>query len=66
VNSAGFSTTVLPAASAGGIFIASDSSGAFQVMMIATTPNGSGMVKTSGSSLWVLEQMPSSRSAQPA
>ena len=33
VNSAGLMTTVLPAASAGGTFMPSDSSGAFQVMM---------------------------------
>ncbi len=40
VNSAGFSTTVLPAASAGAIFQASISSGKFQGMIWPTTPSG--------------------------
>src|SRR5262249_11773950 len=38
VNSAGFSTTVLPAASAGAIFQASINSGKFQGMICPTTP----------------------------
>jgi hypothetical protein len=38
VNSAGFSTTVLPAAIAGAIFQASISSGKFQGMIWPTTP----------------------------
>ena len=40
VNSAGFSTTVLPAASAGAIFQASISSGKFQGMIWPQTPTG--------------------------
>ena len=40
VNSAGLSTTVLPAASAGAIFQASISSGKFQGMIWPTTPTG--------------------------
>ena len=41
VNSAGFSTTVFPAASAGAIFHASISSGKFHGMICPTTPTGS-------------------------
>ena len=41
VNSAGFSTTVLPSASAGATFQASISSGKFQGMICPTTPTGS-------------------------
>ena len=41
VNSAGFNTTVFPAASAGAIFHASMSSGKFQGMICPTTPQGS-------------------------
>ena len=40
VYSAGFSTTVLPAASAGAIFQASISSGKFHGMIWPTTPTG--------------------------
>ena len=40
VYSAGFSTSVLPAASAGAIFQASISSGKFQGMIWPTTPTG--------------------------
>ena len=40
VNSAGLSTTVLPAASAGAIFHASISSGKFQGMICPHTPTG--------------------------
>ena len=40
VNSAGLSTTVLPAASAGAIFHASISSGKFHGMICPTTPTG--------------------------
>ena len=40
VNSAGFSTTVFPAASAGAIFHASMSSGKFHGMICPTTPTG--------------------------
>ena len=40
VNSAGFSTTVLPAASAGAIFQASMSSGKFHGMICPHTPTG--------------------------
>ena len=40
VNSAGFSTTVLPAASAGAIFHASISSGKFHGMIWPQTPTG--------------------------
>lgn len=40
VNSAGFSTTVLPAASAGAIFQASISSGKFHGMICPITPIG--------------------------
>ena len=41
VNSAGFSTTVFPVASAGAIFHANISSGKFQGMICPTTPQGS-------------------------
>jgi hypothetical protein len=41
VNSAGFSTTVFPMASAGAIFHASMSSGKFHGMIWPTTPTGS-------------------------
>ena len=40
VYSAGFSTTVLPAASAGAIFQASISRGKFQGMICPATPSG--------------------------
>ena len=40
VNSAGFSTTVFPAASAGAIFHASISSGKFHGMICPQTPTG--------------------------
>ena len=40
VNSAGFSTTVLPAASAGATFQASIRSGKFQGMICPQTPTG--------------------------
>ncbi len=40
VVSAGFSTTVLPQASAGAIFQAAISSGKFQGMIWPTTPSG--------------------------
>ena len=42
VVSAGFSTTVLPAASAGAIFHASISSGKFHGMICPATPSGCG------------------------
>jgi hypothetical protein len=42
VVSAGFSTTVLPAASAGAIFQASMSSGKFRGMTCAATPSARG------------------------
>ena len=42
VVSAGFSTTVFPAASAGAIFQASISSGKFQGMIWPATPSGFG------------------------
>ena len=42
VELAGFSTTVLPAASAGAIFQASISSGKFHGMTCAATPSGFG------------------------
>ena len=38
VSSEGLHTTVHPAASAAGIFMASEMSGPFQVMMMPTTP----------------------------
>ena len=38
VSSEGLHTTVQPAASAAGIFMASEMSGPFQVMMMPTTP----------------------------
>ena len=43
VVSAGFSTTVLPAASAGAIFHASISSGKFHGMICPATPSGFGV-----------------------
>ena len=43
VVSAGFSTTVFPAASAGAIFHASISSGKFQGMICPATPSGFGL-----------------------
>ena len=57
VVSAGFSTTVLPAASAGAIFQASISSGKFQGMIWPATPSGRGER---------LGKAHSSLSAQPA
>ncbi len=44
VSSAGFSTIVQPAASAGASFIDAISSGEFQGVMAATTPIGSRVV----------------------
>ena len=44
VSSDGLTTTVLPAASAGMTFMPTETSGPFQVMMIPTTPYGSGAV----------------------
>jgi hypothetical protein len=44
VSSLGLITTVFPAASAAGTFMAMDISGAFQVMIIAITPYGCGSV----------------------
>jgi len=41
VSSAGLSTTVQPAASAGALFQVASSSGKFQAMMAPTTPTGS-------------------------
>ena len=54
VNSAGFSTTVLPAASAGAIFQASISSGKFQGMICPQTPTG----PWPGNSLSISEAQP--------
>ena len=48
VNSAGFSTTVQPAASAGAIFQASISSGKFHGMIWPTTPTGLVIRETPG------------------
>ena len=44
VVSAGFSTTVFPAASAGAIFQASINSGKFQGIIWPTTPTGFGLL----------------------
>ena len=54
VNSAGFSTTVLPAASAGAIFQASISSGKFHGMICPQTPTG----RVPGNSLSTSEAQP--------
>jgi hypothetical protein len=54
VNSAGFSTTVLPAASAGAIFQASMSSGKFHGMICPQTPTG----LVPGNSLSISEAQP--------
>jgi hypothetical protein len=66
VVSAGFSTTVLPQASAGAIFQASISSGKFHGMTCPATPIGRG----SGPSGWLPGRGPGtakrSLSAQPA
>ena len=54
MNSAGFSTTVLPAASAGAIFQASISSGKFHGMICPQTPTG----LVCGNSLSISEAQP--------
>ena len=54
VNSAGFSTSVLPAASAGAIFQASISSGKFHGMICPQTPTGF----VPGNSLSISEAQP--------
>jgi hypothetical protein len=65
VYSDGFTTTVLPAASAGAIFQDISSSGEFHGTMAATTPSGSRRVKFSISGLSMGMTLPSILSARP-
>ena len=64
VSSAGFSTTVLPAASAGAIFQEAIASGKFQGTIRPTTPSGSRNVKSMPPATGIV--WPSSRSGAPA
>ncbi len=67
VSSEGLTTTVFPAATAAGIFMASEMSGPFQVMMIPTTPYGWARVYPSSESWTGLPvRSPWTLSAQPA
>ena len=61
-----FSTTVLPAASAGPTFTAVRNSCEFHGTMAATTPSGSRLVKTNMSGLSIGRVLPSILSAAPA
>ena len=64
VSSAGLSTTVLPAASAGAIFQAAIVSGKFHGVMSATTPSGSRTVNAWPPPTGIVS--PSIRSGAPA
>ena len=64
VSSAGFSTTVLPAASAGPSFQEAIVSGKFQGVISPTTPTGSRTVKACPPATGIVS--PSSRSGAPA
>ncbi len=64
VSSAGFSTTVLPAASAGATFHDAITSGKFQGVISPTTPSGSRKVKSTPPETGIV--WPSSRSGAPA
>ena len=64
VSSAGFSTTVLPAASAGAIFHDAIVSGKFQGTIRPTTPSGSRKVMSTPPATGIVS--PSSRSGAPA
>ena len=64
VSSAGFSTTVLPAASAGPSFHEAIVSGKFHGVISATTPTGSRTVKACPPATGIVS--PSSRSGAPA
>ena len=64
VSSAGFSTTVLPAASAGATFHDAIVSGKFQGVISATTPSGSRKVMSTPPSTGIV--WPSRRSGAPA
>ncbi len=64
VSSAGFSTSVLPAASAGAIFQAAIVSGKFHGVISPTTPSGSRKVMSTPPATGIVS--PSSRSGAPA
>jgi hypothetical protein len=64
VNSAGFSTSVLPAASAGATFHEAIVSGKFQGTISPTTPSGSRKVMSTPPGTGIVS--PSSRSGAPA
>ena len=64
VSSAGFSTTVLPAASAGASFHEAIASGKFHGVISPTTPSGSRNVMATPPSTGIVS--PSSRSGAPA
>ncbi len=64
VNSAGFSTTVLPAASAGATFHVASMSGKFQGVISPTTPRGSRKVISTPPATGMV--LPKSRSGAPA
>ncbi len=64
VSSAGFSTSVLPAASAGPIFQEAIASGKFQGVISPTTPSGSRKVTSTPPATGI--ESPSRRSGAPA
>ena len=64
VSSAGFSTIVLPAASAGATFHEAITSGKFQGTISPTTPSGSRNVMSTPPATGIV--LPSSRSGAPA
>ena len=64
VSSAGFSTTVLPAASAGATFHEAIVSGKFQGVISPTTPSGSRNVMSTPPATGIV--LPVSRSGAPA
>ena len=64
VSSAGFRTTVFPAASAGATFHEAIASGKFQGVMRPTTPSGSRNVRSMPPATGIVS--PSSRSGAPA
>ncbi len=64
VSSAGLSTTVLPAASAGASFHDAIVSGKFHGVMSATTPSGSRTVKAMPPAIGIVS--PDGRSGAPA
>jgi hypothetical protein len=64
VNSAGFNTTVLPAASAGAIFHEAIASGKFHGVISPTTPSGSRTVKAMPPATGIVS--PCGRSTAPA